>query len=52
MLVLEQGRVAEFDTPEVLLADKSSRFYAMALEAGLVTDAEGGQVENEEGPKE
>jgi len=37
VLVLEQGRVTEFDTPEVLLADRSSRFYAMALEAGLVS---------------
>lgn len=36
MLVLERGRVAEFDAPEVLLADKTSRFYAMAFEAGLV----------------
>ncbi|KIJ06185.1 hypothetical protein PAXINDRAFT_20611 [Paxillus involutus ATCC 200175] len=38
VLVLEQGNVAEFEAPEVLLADKTSRFYSMALEAGLVQD--------------
>ncbi|KAF8844780.1 P-loop containing nucleoside triphosphate hydrolase protein [Paxillus ammoniavirescens] len=38
VLVLEQGSVAEFEAPEVLLADKTSRFYSMALEAGLVQD--------------
>lgn len=44
VLVLDQGRVAEFDVPTVLLADKSSRFYSMALEAGLVQeDGEVGQ---------
>ncbi|KAN0098013.1 P-loop containing nucleoside triphosphate hydrolase protein [Tylopilus felleus] len=41
VLVLEQGRVAEFDAPEVLLADKSSQFYGMALEAGFVQDGDG-----------
>ena len=40
VLVLEQGRVAEFDAPGVLLADKSSQFYGMALEAGLVQDGD------------
>ncbi|KIJ21067.1 hypothetical protein PAXINDRAFT_106999 [Paxillus involutus ATCC 200175] len=38
VVVLEQGRVAESEAPEVLLADKTSRFYSMALEAGLVQD--------------
>lgn len=37
VLVLECGRVVEFDAPGVLLADKTSKFYAMALEAGLVS---------------
>ena len=36
MLVLDHGRVAEFDAPKVLLADKTSKFYAMAFQAGLV----------------
>jgi ATP-binding cassette subfamily C (CFTR/MRP) protein 1 len=52
VLVLDQGRVAEFDAPAVLLADKSSRFYSMALEAGLVQevayDAQDVQAEKEE----
>jgi len=48
VLVLDQGRVAEFDAPGVLLADKSSQFYAMALEAGLVTDARAEHVEHAE----
>ncbi|KAH0839445.1 P-loop containing nucleoside triphosphate hydrolase protein [Lanmaoa asiatica] len=43
VLVLDQGCVAEFDAPAVLLADKSSRFYSMALEAGLVQDVDVGQ---------
>lgn len=55
--MLDQGRVAEFDAPGVLLADRSSRFYSMALEAGLVQDAdvgrdERGQVEEKEGEGE
>ncbi|KAG6330747.1 hypothetical protein ID866_8342 [Astraeus odoratus] len=37
VLVLDEdkGQVAEFDTPATLLADKSSKFYSMAAEAGL-----------------
>lgn len=51
MLVLEHGRVAEFDAPGALLADKTSRFYAMVFEAGLVQDVkedEQGQAKTEE----
>lgn len=50
VLVLDHGRVAEFDAPAVLLADKTSKFYGMAFEAGLVCDAgeDGGQVKTEE----
>lgn len=36
VLVLDQGRVAEFDTPARLLADPNSVFYGMAKDAGLV----------------
>lgn len=38
ILVLAEGSVAEFDSPTILLADKSSHFYAMAHEAGLIQD--------------
>lgn len=36
ILLLEQGRVAEFDTPSNLLASPNSIFYGMAKDAGLV----------------
>uniref|UniRef100_V5E5X8 Multidrug resistance-associated ABC transporter n=1 Tax=Kalmanozyma brasiliensis (strain GHG001) TaxID=1365824 RepID=V5E5X8_KALBG len=35
VLVLKDGAVAEFDSPEKLLEDKQSIFFSMALEAGL-----------------
>ncbi|TKY85683.1 hypothetical protein EX895_005223 [Sporisorium graminicola] len=35
VLVLKDGAVAEFDSPDILLADKQSIFFSMALEAGL-----------------
>ena len=37
VMVLDQGRIAEFDTPDNLLADKQSIFHGMAKNAGLVT---------------
>jgi ABC-type multidrug transport system fused ATPase/permease subunit len=36
VLVLDSGRIAEFDTPKKLLEHKSSIFRSMATEAGLV----------------
>ena len=36
ILLLHSGEVKEFDRPENLLADRSSTFYEMARDAGLV----------------
>ncbi|CAL9730528.1 metal resistance protein Ycf1p [Monosporozyma unispora] len=37
IIVLEQGQVAEFDTPENLLNDSNSLFYSLCDEAGLLS---------------
>ncbi|GAA5929198.1 hypothetical protein JCM1841_006231 [Sporobolomyces salmonicolor] len=36
VLVMDKGRVAEFDSPAALLQRKDSIFYSLALEAGLI----------------
>lgn len=36
VLVLSQGKVIEFDTPDHLLADPTTVFYEMAKDASLV----------------
>ncbi|KAG0706857.1 Multidrug resistance-associated protein 1 [Chionoecetes opilio] len=36
VLVLEKGEIKEFDSPSVLLKNKTSIFYGMAKDAGLV----------------
>ena len=33
---MDQGKIAEFASPQQLLEDKKSMFYAMAKDAGLV----------------
>jgi hypothetical protein len=33
-MVLDQGRIVEFDKPSVLLADKQSQFYALCKATG------------------
>ncbi|KAK8784733.1 hypothetical protein V5799_008902 [Amblyomma americanum] len=35
ILVMEDGKVREFDTVQTLLSDSSSMFYSMAIEAGI-----------------
>ncbi|XP_065302552.1 ATP-binding cassette sub-family C member 2-like isoform X1 [Dermacentor albipictus] len=39
ILVLEEGKVKEFDSVSVLLSDSSSAFYSMAVEAGICVAA-------------
>jgi ATP-binding cassette subfamily C (CFTR/MRP) protein 1 len=36
IIVLESGLVKEFDSPDNLLNDKSTAYYEMAKESGLV----------------
>ena len=38
VLVLDQGQIAEFDTTQNLLGNKKSTFYALAAEAGIVSE--------------
>ncbi len=41
VLVLDQGRVAEFDTPAALLQDKDSIFAGLCAQAGIKNPGEG-----------
>ncbi|KIK17829.1 hypothetical protein PISMIDRAFT_110603 [Pisolithus microcarpus 441] len=45
ILVLAEGSVTEFDSPTTLLANKSSHFYEMAHEAGLIQEEGAEEVE-------
>ena len=37
IMVLDAGRIVEFDTPDALLGRPASIFYGMVKEAGLLT---------------
>ena len=37
-MVLDQGQIAELDTPTTLLQNNKSIFFSMAKDAGLVRD--------------
>lgn len=37
-MVLDKGKLIEFDSPATLLNDKRSTFYSMAKDAGLVSE--------------
>jgi ABC-type multidrug transport system fused ATPase/permease subunit len=34
-MVLDKGKIIEFDSPESLLSNKSSVFYSLAIDAGV-----------------
>jgi ABC-type multidrug transport system fused ATPase/permease subunit len=35
-MVLDKGKIVEFDSPQKLLTDSKSQFFSMASSAGLI----------------
>lgn len=48
VLVLEQGIVAEYDSPKNLLDDKNTVFYSMAKDAGILSSGNGNTIQEAE----
>jgi hypothetical protein len=46
IIVLDAGKIAEFDSPQVLLSNKDSIFYSMAKNAGLVNDTSNTEIDD------
>ena len=40
ILVLHEGRIVEYDSPEILMKDKSTLFYSMLQNSGLIPSSE------------
>lgn len=50
IVVLSDGKILECDVPQKLLADRTSAFYGLAKEAGLVGANRGGPSEGRDTP--
>ena len=48
ILVLDEGEVAEFDSPSHLMSNPNTKFYAMARAAGLLANGTHKEVQEEE----
>ena len=52
ILLMDEGQVAEFDSPQKLLKDPNSKFYSMAKDAGLVNEDKNGEKKDSKGDDE
>ena len=49
-MLLEHGKIKEFDNPSTLLNDPDSSFYAMCRDAGLVGNNDNGASKSSRSP--